>query len=154
MASQMPCVGNPSHFSDQLLAELIETGSEDIKQDPSRPHRPGGPSFCHADPDPDQGQLRGQEAAQQAGRPGLLSRGAMANPTPPNSGTTSDSTAVGEPASAAGDPRRAALIASLQQRYADAEARGDAAAKQALFREAVYLNLAPQLWQNGAVDAG
>ena len=78
----------------------------------------------------------------------------MANPTPPNAGTTSDATAVGEPASAAGDPRRAALIASLQQRYADAEARGDAAAKQALFREAVYLNLAPQLWQNGAVDAG
>jgi len=31
MASQMPCVGNPSHFSDQLLAELIETGSEAIK---------------------------------------------------------------------------------------------------------------------------
>ena len=78
----------------------------------------------------------------------------MANPTPPNSGTTSDSTAVGEPGSAGGDPRRAALIASLQQRYADAEARGDAAAKQALFREAVYLNLAPQLWQNWAVDAG
>ncbi len=78
----------------------------------------------------------------------------MAHPTPPNSGTTSDSTAVGEPGSASDDPRRAALIASLQQRYADAEARGDAAAKQALFREAVYLNLAPQLWQNGAVDAG
>ena len=78
----------------------------------------------------------------------------MANPTPPNSGTTSDSTTWDEPASAGGDPRRAALIASLQQRYADAEARGDAAAKQALFREAVYLNLPPQLWQNGAVDAG
>ena len=77
----------------------------------------------------------------------------MANPTPPDTGTTSDSTAVGEPASASDDPRRAALIASLQQRYADAEARGDAAAKQALFREAVYLNLPPQLWQNGAVDA-
>ena len=77
----------------------------------------------------------------------------MANPTPPNSGTLSDSTAAGEPSSASGDPRRAALIASLQQRYADAEARGDAAAKQALFREAVYLNLPPQLWQNGAVDA-
>jgi hypothetical protein len=27
----MPCVGYPSHFSDQLLAELIETGSESIK---------------------------------------------------------------------------------------------------------------------------
>ena len=78
----------------------------------------------------------------------------MANPTPPDSGTTSDSTAVAEPASAGGDPRRAALIASLQQRYADAEARGDAAAKQALFREAVYLNLPPQLWQGGDSDAG
>ncbi len=31
MASQMPCVGYPSHFGDQLLAELIETGSEAIK---------------------------------------------------------------------------------------------------------------------------
>ena len=78
----------------------------------------------------------------------------MANPTPPNSDTTSDSTAWDEPASAGDDPRRAALIASLQQRYADAEARGDAAAKQALFREAVYLNLAPQLWQGGDSDAG
>ena len=78
----------------------------------------------------------------------------MANPTPPNSGTLSDSTAAGDPSSAAGDPRRAALIASLQQRFADAEARGDAAAKQALFREAVYLNLAPQLWQGGDSDAG
>jgi hypothetical protein len=78
----------------------------------------------------------------------------MTHPTPPISGTTSDSTAVGEPASAGGDPRRTALIASLQQRYADAEARGDAEAKQALFREAVYLNLPPQLWQGGDSDAG
>jgi hypothetical protein len=78
----------------------------------------------------------------------------MANPTPPDSASTSDSNAIGEPAAASPDPRRAALIASLQQRYAAAEARGDAEAKQALFREAVYLNLPPQLWQNGAVDAG
>jgi hypothetical protein len=78
----------------------------------------------------------------------------MANPTPPDSGTLSDSTAAGDPSNTSGDLRRAALIASLQQRYADAEASGDAEAKQALFREAVYLNLAPQLWQNGAVDAG
>ena len=37
MASQMPSVGYPSHFGDQLLAELIETGSEAIKiaADPS-----------------------------------------------------------------------------------------------------------------------
>jgi hypothetical protein len=76
----------------------------------------------------------------------------MANPTPADSGTTSDSTAAGDPSSAADDPRRAALIASLQQRFADAEARGDAEAKQALFREAVYLNLPPQLWQGGIED--
>ena len=76
----------------------------------------------------------------------------MANPTPPDFASTSDSTAAGEPSSASPDPRRAALIASLQQRYADAEARGDAEAKQALFREAVYLNLAPQLWQGGTAD--
>ena len=81
-----------------------------------------------------------------------MSRSAMADPTPPNSGTTSDSTTWDEPGSAADDSRRAALIASLQQRYADAEARGDAAAKQALFREAVYLNLPPQLWQGGTAD--
>ena len=79
----------------------------------------------------------------------------MANPTPPDSGTTSDSTAAGDPSNTSGDPRRAALIASLQQRFADAEARGDAEAKQALFREAVYLNLPPQLWQGGGdSDAG
>ena len=78
----------------------------------------------------------------------------MADPTPPDSGTTSDSTAVGDPSSASGDPRRAALIASLQQRFADAEARGDAEAKQALFRDAVYLNLPPQLCQGGDSDAG
>jgi hypothetical protein len=78
----------------------------------------------------------------------------MADPTPPDSGTLSDSTAAGEANSASPDPRRAALIASLRQRYEDAEARGDAEAKQALFREAVYLNLPPQLWQDGAVEAG
>jgi hypothetical protein len=78
----------------------------------------------------------------------------MAHPTPHDSGSTSDGAAVSEPSSTSPDPRRAALIASLQQRYEDAEARGDAEAKQALFREAVYLNIPPQLWQNGAVDGG
>jgi hypothetical protein len=76
----------------------------------------------------------------------------MADPTPPDSGSTSDSPALSEPAAASPDPRRAALIASLRQRYSDAEARGDAEAKQALFREAVYLNLPPQLWQGGTAD--
>jgi hypothetical protein len=51
-----------------------------------------------------------------------------------------------EPVSGA-DPRREALIASLRQRFALAEAQGDADAKQALFKEAVYLNLPPELWQ-------
>jgi hypothetical protein len=45
------------------------------------------------------------------------------------------------------DPRRDTLIASLRLRFALAEARGDADAKQALFKEAVYLNLPPELWQ-------
>jgi len=45
------------------------------------------------------------------------------------------------------DPRRETLIASLRQRFALADARGDAEAKQALFKEAVYLNLPPELWQ-------
>jgi len=76
----------------------------------------------------------------------------MADPTPPDFASTSDDAALGEPAAASPDRRRAALIASLQQRYADAEAKGDAEAKQALFREAVYLNLRPQLWQGGAAD--
>ena len=46
------------------------------------------------------------------------------------------------------DPRRQALISSLRQRFAFAQARGDAEAKQALFKEAVYLNLPPELWQD------
>lgn len=43
--------------------------------------------------------------------------------------------------------RRNALIASLRQRFAAAEARADARLKQALFEEAVALNLPPALWQ-------
>jgi hypothetical protein len=58
-----------------------------------------------------------------------------------------------DPGIMGGDPRRTALIASLQKRFAAAEARGDAEAKQALFREAVYLNLPTELWQGGAVDS-
>jgi len=48
------------------------------------------------------------------------------------------------------DPRRDALIASLRQRFAAAESQGDAAAKQALFKEATYLNLPPELWTDAA----
>ncbi len=43
------------------------------------------------------------------------------------------------------DPRRNALIASLRLRYAAAHAEDNAEAKQALFKEAVYLNIAPEL---------
>jgi len=39
------------------------------------------------------------------------------------------------------DPRRPALLDSLRRRYADAVQRRDAAAKQALFQEAVYLGI-------------
>jgi hypothetical protein len=44
---------------------------------------------------------------------------------------------------AAADPRRAALVESLRRRYAEAEGRQDAAAKQALFKEGAYLNIPP-----------
>jgi hypothetical protein len=57
-------------------------------------------------------------------------------------------------ASDSNDPRRSSLISSLRQRFLVAQARNDAAAKQALFQEAVYLNIAPELWQpNGAEPA-
>lgn len=46
-------------------------------------------------------------------------------------------------ASSSPDPRRQALVESLRQRYRSAEERGDAAAKQALFKEAVYLGIQP-----------
>lgn len=42
------------------------------------------------------------------------------------------------------DLRRQALVESLRRRYADAVSRGDAAAKQALFQEGVYLNIPPE----------
>ena len=42
------------------------------------------------------------------------------------------------------DPQRETLIASLRQRYAQAERDDDADTKQALFKEAVYLGIQPQ----------
>lgn len=42
------------------------------------------------------------------------------------------------------DLRRQALVDSLRHRYAEAVSRGDAAAKQALFQEGVYLNIPPE----------
>jgi hypothetical protein len=49
--------------------------------------------------------------------------------------------ADGAPSS--GDARRLALVESLRCRYRSAEERGDADAKQALFKEAVYLGIQP-----------
>ena len=42
------------------------------------------------------------------------------------------------------DARRRTLTDSLRQRFAAAERRDDAEAKQALFREAVYLGIPPE----------
>ena len=44
------------------------------------------------------------------------------------------------------DARKRRLVASLQQRFRLAEENRDARAKQALFREAVYLGIQPQLF--------
>jgi hypothetical protein len=46
------------------------------------------------------------------------------------------------------DPRRAALVASLRRRWLAAEGKGDGAAKQALFQEAVYLGIQPGDYQD------
>ena len=40
------------------------------------------------------------------------------------------------------------MISSLQKRFSEAHQRGDAKAKQALFREAIYLGIQPQLFTN------
>ncbi len=42
------------------------------------------------------------------------------------------------------DARRRTLTESLRRRFAAAEQRDDAEAKQALFREAVYLGIPPE----------
>ena len=70
----------------------------------------------------------------------------MAAASDPPTQPSDRSPAPGSGAAPGQDPRRDALIASLRQRFAAAEARGDAAAKQALFKEATYLNLPPELW--------
>ena len=46
----------------------------------------------------------------------------------------------------AANPRRQALINSLRDRYRLANDRSDALAKQALFREAIYLGIQPTLF--------
>ena len=45
-----------------------------------------------------------------------------------------------------GNPRQTTLIASLRERFRLAEQNRDAKAKQALFREAIYLGIQPQLF--------
>ena len=47
---------------------------------------------------------------------------------------------------APGNPRQTSLIASLRERFRLAEQNRDAKAKQALFREAVYLGIQPQVF--------
>ena len=42
------------------------------------------------------------------------------------------------------DQRRDSMIRSLRDRYRKADERGDARAKQALFREATYLGIQPE----------
>ena len=54
---------------------------------------------------------------------------------------------VGNEAPAGSDPRQAALVASLRARYAMADQRQDAKAKQALFKEAAYLGIRPDAYQ-------
>ncbi len=52
------------------------------------------------------------------------------------------------------DPRQQALVRSLRQRYAEARSRGDTESKRALFREAVYLGIQPDLLEvEPAADA-
>jgi len=52
------------------------------------------------------------------------------------------STVPGIPA----NPRQTMLIASLRERFRLAEQNRDAKAKQALFREAIYLGIQPQVF--------
>ena len=45
-----------------------------------------------------------------------------------------------------GNPRQTTLITSLRERFRLAEQNRDAKAKQALFREAIYLGIQPQVF--------
>jgi len=47
---------------------------------------------------------------------------------------------------ASSEAHRQTLIESLRQRYSEAVRREDAEAKQALFKEAVYLGIQPELF--------
>lgn len=48
------------------------------------------------------------------------------------------------------DPRRQAMVDSLRSRFQSADQRNDAEAKQALFKEAVYLGIQPEEFTAGA----
>ena len=50
------------------------------------------------------------------------------------------------PPGTTGNPRQTTLIASLRERFQLAERNRDAKAKQALFREAIYLGIQPQVF--------
>ena len=52
----------------------------------------------------------------------------------------------------AADPRHQTLIASLRSRFAEAVRNGDAEAKKALFKEAVYLGIQPDLFSGAPSD--
>jgi hypothetical protein len=52
----------------------------------------------------------------------------------------------------AADPRQQALIDSLRSRFAEAVRSGDAEAKKALFKEAVYLGIQPDLFDDPLGD--
>jgi len=52
----------------------------------------------------------------------------------------------------AADPRQQALIDSLRSRFAEALRSDDAEAKKALFKEAVYLGIQPDLFGDLASD--
>ena len=56
------------------------------------------------------------------------------------------------PPMTAADPRQQALIASLRSRFAEALRSGDAEAKKALFKEAVYLGIQPDVFGELASD--
>ena len=57
-----------------------------------------------------------------------------------------DSQPPGSDTAGGTDLRREALIASLRSRFAEAARSGDAEAKKALFKEAVYLGIQPDLF--------
>jgi len=52
------------------------------------------------------------------------------------------------------DPHQHAMLVSLQRRYRAAVHAGNITAKQALYREAVYLGIQPELLEGGGDHTG